>query len=122
MLHKEHRQNRTERLRGYIIYLIFTARPRPLELSQLMRLLDSRNYPTSQHKLAEELSFLRDAGLLTVNTTGSGNADGAIDWIERYADADRDAEIGDRLRAKLTPAGINFHEGAKQVEGIARVE
>ncbi|MCP9494270.1 MAG: hypothetical protein MSG64_07430 [Pyrinomonadaceae bacterium MAG19_C2-C3] len=120
MPHKEIRQNRNERFRGYMVYLIYKARPHRLELSQLQRLLDARNFPASRLRLAEELSFLCDAGLIAINHNDTQM--GGVDWLERFADSDADQEIADALRAKLTTAGVNFQESTKPFEGIARVE
>jgi hypothetical protein len=122
--YKAQERARTERLRGWIIYLIYKTRPNHLELDTLMRLLDSRNLPVTRRRLAGEVDYLRGLRLLEISL---GSAQPNLDesrqarLIQRYADADRD-EV-DAVCATLTAAGINFHEGFEQtLMGIARVE
>jgi hypothetical protein len=122
--YKSQERARTERLRGWIIYLIYKTRPNHLELDTLMRLLDSRNLPTSRRRLAGEVDYLRGLRLLEISL---GSTQAKLDesrqarLIQRYADADRD-EV-DAVCVTLTAAGINFHEGFEQdLMGIVRVE
>ena len=120
---REQEKERTERLRGWIIYLIYKARPRTLELDSLQRLLDKRNLPVTKRRLAEELDYLRSLRLLKMY----GRADAELDepqqsrLIQRYADSDR--EEAAVVSAALTAAGINYQEELdSNLSGIARVE
>ena len=63
---KDVERNRTERIRGYIIYLLYTAHPNPLEWQVLIELLDARNFPLTRRRLAKEIDYLRSLRLLRV--------------------------------------------------------
>jgi hypothetical protein len=122
--YKAQERARTERLRGWILYLIYMSRPNHLELDTLMRLLDSRNLPVTRRRLAGEVDYLRGLRLLKISL---GSAQSDLDesrqsrLIHRYADSDR--EDVDAVCVALTAAGINFHEGFEQdLTGIVRVE
>ncbi len=123
MTNREQDRERIARLRGWIIYLLYSARLRTLELGSLRRLLDRRNMPVSRRRLAEEIEYLRALRLLKI----SGSAHKELDemaqarLVQRYADSDReDVEI---VSAVLTAAGINFQEELEDNQiGIARVE
>lgn len=123
---KDQQRERNERLRGWILYFLYHARPRPLELATLLKLLDRRNFPLSRRRLAEELDYLRALRVLRVFPA---LADTELDevqqarWIQRYADTIDDGELGDTLCARVTTAGINFQDGTTQrIDGITRVE
>ncbi|MGB8510876.1 MAG: hypothetical protein WCD76_21060 [Pyrinomonadaceae bacterium] len=123
--HKAQQRERNERLRGWILYFLFKARPKPLEMPSLMRLLDRRNYPVSRRRLAEEVDYLRSLRLLRVFPSC---AESELDdvqqtkWIQKYADSENEDEMGDMLCARITTAGINFQDGLNDHQGIGRVE
>ena len=123
-IRREQNRERIERLRGWIIYLIYFARPNYLDLDTLLRLLDKRNLPVTRRRLAEEVDYLRSLRLLKISR-GSTHPDmdeaQQTRLIQRYADADR--EEAEAVCAGLTAAGINYQEGFDQsMTGIARVE
>lgn len=122
---RQQQRERNERLRGWILYFLFHARPRPLELPTLVRLLDRRNYPLSRRRLAEELDYLRSLRLLRVFPACSEEELDDVrqaKLIQRYADTDNDEEMGDVLCARITTAGINFQDGVTTHDGLTRVE
>lgn len=125
MPHRAEERERTERRRGWIIYLLYNARPRPLELDALRRLLDQRNFPMSRRRLAEEIEYLFSLRLLKVgpaNVFKEFDDQGQSILIQKYADEDR-YDPNDVLCARLTAAGVNFQEGfGQEYEGIVRVE
>lgn len=114
------------RLRGWIIFLLYHARPRCLEADSLRRLLDQYNYPLSRRKLGEEVAYLRSLRLVDVALTNSQSTPDDMQQnrlIQRYADPDRDEMVSDVLCLTLTAAGINFQEGTpERLDGIGRVE
>lgn len=120
---KIQQRERIERLRGWIIYLLYNARPQHLELDSLQRLLDHYNLPTTRQRLAEEIEYLRSLRFVKVSL---GQKEPEIDeaqqsrFIQRYADMDRN-EVN-LVCATLTAAGINFQEGLDNITGLARIE
>lgn len=123
---KDQEREKTQRLRGWIIHLLYVARPRCLECDSLRRLLDHYNLPLSRRKLAEEIEYLRSLKLVSVSLTNSPSAPDDLQQsrlIQRYADPDRDETVSDILCVTLTAAGINFQEGTPaQLDGIGRIE
>lgn len=123
--HREQARERVERLRGWITYFLYAARPRPVELEMLKRLLDKRNYPLSRRKLAEEVDYLIQLRIIRVFDS---QANAEVSEIEqhrlttRYGECESDEEMGFALCAKITAAGINFQEGRNNQEGVQRVE
>lgn len=122
---KDQERKRTERLRGWIIYLLYKARPQPLELALLIELLDARNFPVSRRRLAEEVDYLRSLRLLRIFPM---HAEEVLDDVkqaklmQRYSDCESDSELGQVVAARLTAAGINFQEGVDTLVGMQRVE
>jgi hypothetical protein len=122
---REQERNRTERLRGWIIYLLYKARPQPIELSLLIELLDARNYPVTRRRLSEEVDYLRSLRFLRVFPM---HAEEELDDVkqaklmQRYSDCGSDVELGQAVGARLTAAGINFQEGTDKPVGLQRVE
>jgi hypothetical protein len=121
---KAHKREQIERLRGWIIYLLYKARPRHVEFDSLQRLLDKFNLPVTRLRLAEEIDYLRSLRLVKVSL---GHSQPELEegqqtrHIQRYADADR--EDVSLACASLTAAGINFQEELDQMTtGIARVD
>ncbi len=119
---KQQRKLETERRRGWIVYLLYAARPKPLDFASLMNLLDARNFPLSCRRLSEELDFLRSAGLLRVFPVGADNALDEVaqaKLIERYYDSD--GELNDDYCAKITTRGTNFQDDHFNETGVMRV-
>lgn len=106
----------TARRRGWIIYLLNESNPKPLELSSLVHLLDSLNFPMTPRGLAKDLSFLRGAKLILIAEHELSLAD-ATKALNRYA------ELGDEdgLVVSLTNFGLNWHEGRGEVGGVMRI-
>lgn len=111
-----------ERRRGLIVYLLYISRPKSLEFGSLMYLLDARNYPITRQRLAEDLDFLRDAGLLRVTTPSSElvlSDNQQEKFLHRFAESDGDSD--NDFCGRLTTKGINFHEGHTDQLGVLRV-
>ncbi len=123
---KDQELEKTQRLRGWIIFLLYNSRSRCLEVDSLRRLLDHYNLPLSRRKAAEEIDYLRLLRLVKVSLTNSKSEPDEIQQsrlIQRYADPDRDDATSDILCVALTAAGINFQEGTPQtLDGIGRIE
>lgn len=118
-------QKRTERRRGWIIYLLYKARPHPMELHTLTELLDSANFPVTRRKLAEELDYLRSLRLVRVFPSGAETEMDEVTQaklIQRYAECESDEEMRKVLCARLTAAGINFQEALDPITGLQRVQ
>ncbi|MGA9767472.1 MAG: hypothetical protein WBV94_00415 [Blastocatellia bacterium] len=122
---REQAIEKIERQRGWLIYLLYKAKPNPLELVQLIRLMDRRNYPLTRRRLAEEIDYLRSLRFVRVFDFESEKELDEVQQaklIQRYADCESDEELGFVLCARITTAGINFQESSKPMEGIQRVE
>jgi hypothetical protein len=118
-------QSRTERLRGWIVNILYNARPDPCEFAVLSATLDGYGFGCSRRTLAMEVDFLRSLKLVRVFPLG---ADEELDKIaqakllQRYANSDNDQEIHLTLCSSLTAHGINFQEGLEHtIEGIQHV-
>ncbi|GEM_PF-5869269 len=123
--HKQQERERTERLRGWIIYLLYKARPKPMEIVVLRNLLDRVNYPLTRRRIAEELDYLRSLRLLRVFPCDSESELGEVEQaklVQRFAECESDEEMGQVLCVRITTAGINFHDAINDMEGITRVE
>ena len=121
---RELEQERTERLRGWIVYLLYKSRPNPLEASILIRALDRVNFPLSRRRLAEELDYLRSLELIRVFAAGEKRELDNVEQaklIQWYSDTDSDEEMRSVMCARLTAQGINFQQDILQLEGIQRV-
>jgi hypothetical protein len=122
---REQEQERIERMRGWLILFLYKAKPKPLELPTLIRLMDRRNFPLTRRRLAEELDYLRSLRFVRVfNSEAEQELDEIqqAKLVQRYADCESDSEMGTVLCARITTAGINFQESTKPWEGIQRVE
>jgi hypothetical protein len=111
-----------ERRRGMIVYLLNVSRPKPVELGSLLYLLDARNYPVTRHRLAEDLDFLRDAGLVRLMMPSSESPLNDVQQekhLHRFAESDGDND--NDFCVKLTNKGINFQDGQTQELGVLRV-
>ena len=122
---RAHQRERTERLRGWIVCFLYTARPRPLELASIWRLLDRQNFPVTRRRLAEEIDYLRSVRLLSVfpaDTDTEVDKVSQAKLIQRFSETDSDEDAGFVLSARITSAGINFPDGLTEMAGVARVD
>jgi hypothetical protein len=114
-----------ERLRGWLVYLLYQNRPKPLQLSSIWKLLDQYNQPLIRRRFVEEIDHMRGLGLIRVFPAGATKELDEVEQarlIQRYADAADDREMGMILLAKLTTAGTNFQDGINDIAGVQRVE
>lgn len=122
----QQRRERNERLRGWILYFLYQARPRPIEMPVLMRLLDRQNYPLTRRRLVEEVDYLRSLRLLRLfpcDTEQELDEVKQAKLCQRYADTDSDDEMGLVLCVRITTAGINWQDGIPaMMDGIQRIE
>ncbi len=119
---KEIRKLETMRRRGWMIYLLYKKRPNPMDFGMLIRVLDARSIPLTFKRLAEELDFLRGAGLIRVFPLGSDTSLTDVEQaklLQRYADSE--GELNDSFCACIRTKGINFQEGHFEETGISRV-
>lgn len=122
---KQQERERTQRLRGWMIYLLYKARPKPMEIVVLRNLLDRYNYPQTRRKLGEEIDYLRSLRLLRVFPSDFEEELGEVEQaklIQRFSECESDEEMGQVLCVRITAAGINFQDGITDMEGIMRVE
>lgn len=119
---KQQRKIEGEKRRGWIVYLLYAAKPKPLDFASILNLMDARNFPMSCRRFAEELDFLRSVGLIRVFPIG---ADSALDevaqskLIQKYCESE--GELNDDYCAKLTTKGTNFQEEYFNLDGLKRV-
>ena len=121
-LQKHLQQIENGRRRGWIVYLLYVARPKPIHFNTLIRLLDQQDFPLSCRRFSEKLDFLRCVGMVRVFPTGSEDELTSVKQaklIQAYCD--NDGEDGDHLCASLTGKGINFQEGHFEEIGVTRV-
>src|ERR1051325_6353970 len=118
------RQQRTERLRGWILKILYEARPLPLELVVLSSTLDEVNFGVSRRTLAGEVEYLRGLDLVRVFPLGSktkvSEPEQAI-LLQRFSESDNEGELNLSLCATLSYTGINFQEGLEDAKGVSRV-
>ena len=118
----ELRKFETKRRRGLIVYLLYLSRPKSVELGSLITLLDARNYPLTRRRLAEDLDFVRAAGLIRITTPSSElilNEAQQEKLLHRFAESDGDSD--NDFCARLTQKGLNFQEELVDELGIVRV-
>lgn len=111
-----------DRRRGVIVYFLYFSRPKSLELGSIIYLLDTKNYPITRQRLAEDLDFLRDAGLVRITTPSSElmlNDNQQEKFLNRFAESDGDCDNDYCVR--LTTKGLQFHEGHSNELGVVRV-
>jgi hypothetical protein len=124
-MNSQQERARVERERGWIIFLLYHARPRALDVVALRRLLDARNIPLSSRRLAEHLSYFHELRLVKIEIEGVREALSEHDQeraLQRYADSDTDG-FRESMFLRLTAAGVNFQEGfGGEYEGISRIE
>lgn len=114
-----------ERLRGWVVYLLYLNRPKPLQLVSLWKLLDQYNQPLIRRRFIEEIDHIRALGLIRIFPAGAKAESDEVEQarlIQRYADASDDREMGAILLARLTTVGTNFQDGIIDVPGIQRVD
>jgi hypothetical protein len=124
MKQRELEQERTERLRGWIVYLLYKSRPNPLEATVLTRALDKVNFPLSRRRLAEELDYLRSVQIIRVFTAGERCELNEVEQsklVQRYCMTESDEEMGGVLCARLSAHGIDFQQAVVEHDGIQRV-
>lgn len=122
---QEQQRERSARVRGWIVYLLYKGRPHPQPLTSLWKMLDRHNMPLTRRRLAEEIDYLRSLRLLGVFPSTSEVEVSVVDQAkltQRYAECESDQEMGQVLLARLTAAGVNFQEGISTHEGITRVD
>ena len=122
---KEQELQRIERLRGWIVYLIYKNRPEPVELAVLTDSLDKFNFPLSRRNLAIELNYLRSKGLLVVFPLNGSDLLDRVEQaklLQRYSSTESDSEMKRSLCVLLTSLGDDFQEHNATASGITRVE
>jgi hypothetical protein len=115
----------TEQLRGWIVYLLYLSKPKPLELNALWTTLDMYSIPTVHRKFVEEVDHLRALGLLRIFPAGAKTEIDEIEQarlLQKFIDGPRARELGTFVFARLTTAGVQFQEGDSEAVGVARVE
>jgi hypothetical protein len=115
----------TEQTRGWILYLLYLSRPKPLELNGLWTTLDMYSIPTVHRKFVEEVDHLRALGLLRVFPAGAKaeiNDTEQARLLQKFIDGPRARDMGTFVFARLTTAGVQFQEGDSEVVGVARIE
>lgn len=118
------RQQRTERLRGWIVKTLYEARPDPMEMVVVSACLDEVNFGVSRRMLATEVDFLRSKGLLRVfplNSSEEVERVAQAKLLQRFANSDSDSELNLVLCATLSAHGIDFQEGLREEIGVSRV-
>ena len=111
-----------DRRRGVIIYFLYFARPKSLELGSVIYLLDTKNYPITRQRLAEDLDFLRDSGLVRITTPASElvlNDNQQEKFLNKFSQSDGDCD--NDYCARLTSKGLQFQEGHADETGVIRV-
>lgn len=115
----------TERLRGWLIYLLYENLPNPLHAVSLWKLLDRYNQPVLRRRFIKELDHVRGLGLIGVFPSGTTKRCDEVEQarlIQRYSAAGDDREMEEVLMVRLTPAGTTFQDGITDVPGVQRVE
>ncbi len=120
--HKHLQQMESGRRRGWLIYLLYVAKPHPIDFNTLIKLMDQRNFPMSCRKFSEKIDFLCSVGLVRVFPMGAVHELTKVDQaklIQAYCD--NDGDDGDGLCASLTSKGVLFQEGLSEEVGVSRV-
>lgn len=121
-MQKELRQLEAERRRGWMLYMLYMARPKPLDVLSLITLLDRKNIPFSHRRMCEELDFLCGLELIRVFLADSKQELDCVQQaklLQKYLDSDGD--MGDEIFVRIRNKGIYFQEGLEDVRGIKRV-
>jgi hypothetical protein len=115
----------TEQTRGWIVYLLYLSKPKPMELNALWSTLDMYSIPIIHRKFVEEIDHLRALGLLRVFPAGAKTDISEVEqarMLQRFIEGPRARDMGTFVFARLTTAGVQFQEGDSEVIGVARVE
>src|SRR5205085_1587498 len=116
---KQQRLQDSEERRGWIIFLLYQRRPKPLTCTQIRRQLDALNLPTTRRTLAEELEYLRGEDLIKVFPS---DAQAKIEdvaqskLVQAFGDSESDRELlwdgrqGWVPCALISGAGVKFQE------------
>ena len=119
---KESDRERMNRLRGWIIYIVYGSRPRNVDFTTLKSMLDRRGYPLSSHRLAKELSFLCGEDLVRVSRLGVSkrlNLEEDQDaLLLRYMES---YNADDGYCVSLRTRGVQFQEDNCDVPGVMRI-
>lgn len=121
-MQKDLRQMENERRRGWIVYLLYVARPKPVDVSTLITLLDRKNLPFSHRRMSEELDFLCSLELIRVFLADSKKELDCVEQaklVQKYLDSDGD--LGDEVYVRIRNRGIHFQEGYEEIRGVRRV-
>ncbi|HKO43349.1 MAG TPA: hypothetical protein VJU84_08665 [Pyrinomonadaceae bacterium] len=122
---KQAEKHERERQRGWILYLLYCSKPKPLELNALWKLLDTYSQPMAHHSFVEAIDYLRSKGMLQIFPADSKAALDNVQQaklLQRYLDSPRAKDLGTFVSARLTTAGIDFQDGGSEVTGIEHVE
>lgn len=117
-------QRSTERTRGWVINFLYSNRPEPLEFPVLLECLAEKSIWLSRRAFAAEIDFLRSLKLIRVFTDTSRQELDEVTQarlLQQYVAVRDDGELEFTLFARLSPDGIWFHEGVKDVEGVQLV-
>jgi len=118
-------KHETEQTRGWIVYLLYLSKPKPMELNALWSTLDMYSIPVLHRKFVEEVDHLRALGLLRVFPAGAKaevNDTEQARLLQRFIEGPRARDTGTFVFARLTTAGVQFQEGDSEVVGVFRVE
>lgn len=116
------RQLENGRRRGWIVYLLYEARPSPLSFNMLWQLLDAKNMPLTCRQFSDKLEYLRSLGFIRIfrNTEDRElSRPEQANLIRAYCDMD--GEGGDLYFAVLSVEGVDFQEGHGDVQGVSRL-
>jgi hypothetical protein len=123
---KARRREETLEKRGWILYLLYKWKPKPLPAVSLWRLLDRENMYFSRSTLAEEIDYLRGLRLLDVfpqDATTKLDDVAQSRLVQRFGSCESDEQVGVVMCARINTAGINFQDGiGPDHPGITRVE
>src|SRR5260370_42625235 len=102
------RKQFTERLRGWILSILYFNRPDPAEWTLLSNSLDQVNSGVSRHVLAIELSFLVSHKLVRVFPIGASNDLTDNEQQQLLQRCPRDKEVAMKGCAWIRTESINF--------------
>ncbi len=118
---KEIDKIRMNRVRGWIVAVVYGYRPELLEFAMIKHLLSRRGIYLSTARLAKELTFLRDEDLVKVRRLRGTDLSKAEQELMLAEYAQSSGEYDDAYSVGLTPKGCNFQEGDIVVTGVHRI-
>ena len=125
MIHKDRQLTKrleSGRRRGWIIYFLFIARPKPLSFNMLHELLDKKDLALTWEHFGDKIDYLRSKGFIKVF---KGDVDRELSNIEQSKLIQQFCEnYGDGVDvsfACLTTHGIDYQEGAFDDDSIQRI-